>query len=232
MVKPAAVFESPWKLVAKRKKVKKIPSSLVGPPKRRSKRKFKRFCPFQSPHQFNRRRKVKKVALRKLVLKPEVSKMKKTDSNREELVPVAWGLYWKSRLESLLRVLYKFKQFGIPNGEFTMMQLNQKIEEVNGALSRCGSKHFPEATQGKVKFASHPLWRGEAFGADNVFVNEDGVCIFCKKLPAMCNGDDLYAAIAASGRRLIKQGQFGEGSAVGRVERYPPMELSPYCPME
>ena len=58
------------------------------------------------------------------------------------------------------------------------------------------------------------------------------MCIFCKKLPAMCNGDDLYAAIAASGRRLIKQGQFGEGSAVGRVERYPPMELNPYCPME
>ena len=42
----------------------------------------------------------------------------------------------KQRLKSLLRVLNKFKQFGIPNGKFTMMQLNQKIEDIEKALSR------------------------------------------------------------------------------------------------
>ena len=42
----------------------------------------------------------------------------------------------QQRLKSLLRVLNKFKQFGIPNGKFTMMQLNQKIEDIEKALSR------------------------------------------------------------------------------------------------
>ena len=205
--------------------VKKVSSSSVevGEITRRSKRKLKKFYPFQSPHPSNGRRRIKKVVLRKLVLKPEVSKMEKTNSNTKEL------FNRKLRLESLLRVLYKFKQFGIPTGEFTMMQLSQKVEEINEALSRCESKHFLEMTLAEVKIASTT---DEAFGEDDVFVNGDGVCIFCNKLPAMCNGDDLYRAIAAGGRRLVKQGLFGKGSAVGRVKRFQPMELTPYCPME
>ena len=42
----------------------------------------------------------------------------------------------KERLESLLRVLRKFKQSGIQNQKFTMTQLNQKIEYIEKALFR------------------------------------------------------------------------------------------------
>ena len=42
----------------------------------------------------------------------------------------------KERLESLLRVLRKFKQSGIQNQKFTMIQLNQKIEYIEKALFR------------------------------------------------------------------------------------------------
>ena len=41
----------------------------------------------------------------------------------------------KERLESLLRVLRKFKQSGIQNQKFTMTQLNQKIEYIERAIS-------------------------------------------------------------------------------------------------
>ena len=194
IVKPMAVFES-----------------LVVPPQRKSKRKSKRFHPFQSPPPFNGRRKTKKVTLRKLVLKPEIFQVENMNNSKREL------FNRKLRLESLLRVLYKFQQFGIPNEKFTMMQLNQKVEEIIEALSRCESKHFLEMTQAKIKTAPA---RDEVFGEDDVFVDGDGVCIFCKKLPAMCNGDDLYTAIAAGGRRRVKQGLFGEGSVVGRVKRF------------
>ena len=40
----------------------------------------------------------------------------------------------KERLESLLRVLRKFKQSGIQNQKFTMIQLNQKIEYIERAI--------------------------------------------------------------------------------------------------
>ena len=40
----------------------------------------------------------------------------------------------KERLESLLRVLRKFKQSGIQNQKFTMTQLNQKIEYIEKAI--------------------------------------------------------------------------------------------------
>ena len=40
----------------------------------------------------------------------------------------------KERLESLLRVLRKFKQSGIQNQKFTMTQLNQKIEYIERAI--------------------------------------------------------------------------------------------------
>ena len=42
----------------------------------------------------------------------------------------------KERLESLLRVLREFKQSGIQNQKFTMIQLNQKIEYIEKALFR------------------------------------------------------------------------------------------------
>lgn len=189
--------------MSKRRKIRKIPSSSVVPPPSRSKRK--------------ERRKINKVNLRKIVLKPEVSEMEKLDVSKKEL----FGR--KLRLESLLRVLYKFKQFGIPNEEYTMTQLNQKVEEIdelleeiNEALSGWENKHFLEASQADVNLASTT---DEAFGEDDVFVNGDGVCIFCRKLPAMCNGGDLYTAIAAIGRKRVIQGLFGEGSAVERVKR-------------
>ena len=42
----------------------------------------------------------------------------------------------KERLESLLRVLRKFKQSGLQNQKFSIIQLNQKIEDIERALSR------------------------------------------------------------------------------------------------
>ena len=57
-------------------------------------------------------------------------------SSKKFSTPLQCVFKRRERLESLLRVLKKFKQFGIPNEKFTMLQLTQKIEDIEKALAR------------------------------------------------------------------------------------------------
>ena len=189
VVKPTALFESSWKIMSRRRKIKKIPSPSVVPPPRRSKRKSKT---------------------------PEVSKVEKLNGSKKEL----FGR--KLRLESFLRVLYKVQQSRIPNEQYSVTRLNQKIKEINElleeiseALSGWENKHSLEMSQADVNIASTT---GEAPSENDVFANGNGLCIVFQKLPAMCKGDDLYTAIAANELMRVKQSPFGEGSVVEKVK--------------
>lgn len=191
VVKPTALFESSWKIMSRRRKIKKIPSPSVVPPPRRSKRKSKT---------------------------PEVSKVEKLNGSKKEL----FGR--KLRLESFLRVLYKVQQSRIPNEQYSVTRLNQKIKEINElleeiseALSGWENKHSLEMSQTDVNIA---LATGEAPSENDVFANGNGLCIVFQKLPAMCKGDDLYTAIAANELMRVKQSPFGEGSVVEKVKRF------------
>ena len=188
VVKPTALFESSWKIMSRRRKIKKIPSPSVVPPPRRSKRKSKT---------------------------PEVSKVEELNGSKKEL----FGR--KLRLESFLRVLYKVQQSRIPNEQYSVTRLNQKIKEINElleeiseALSGWENKHSLEMSQTDVNIA---LATGEAPSENDVFANGNGLCIVFQKLPAMCKGDDLYTAIAANELMRVKQSPFGEGSVVEKV---------------
>ena len=189
VVKPTALFESSWKIMSRRRKIKKIPSPSVVPPPRRSKRKFK---------------------------KPVISKVEEVNDSKKEL----FGR--KLRLESFLRVLYKVQQSRIPNEQYSVTRLNQKIKEINElleeiseALSGWENKHSLEMSQTDVNIA---LATGEAPSENDVFANGNGLCIVFQKLPAMCKGDDLYTAIAANELMRVKQSPFGEGSVVEKVK--------------
>ena len=191
VVKPTALFESSWKIMSRRRKIKKIPSPSVVPPPKRSKRKSKT---------------------------PEVSKVEKLNGSKKEL----FGR--KLRLESFLRVLYKVQQSRIPNEQYSVTRLNQKIKEINElleeiseALSGWENKHSLEMSQTDVNIA---LATGEAPSENDVFANGNGLCIVFQKLPAMCKGDDLYTAIAANELMRVKQSPFGEGSVVEKVKRF------------
>ena len=197
------------------KRLQSKSSKMASLPVRRSPRIVKPTALFESSWS---RKNLKNVTLRKLVFKPEVSKVEALNGSKKEL----FGR--KLRLESLLRVLYKFQQFGTPNEKYSMTQLNQKIleinellEEISEALSGWENKHFLEMSRADVNLA---MTTNEAFGEDDVFVNGNGVCISFKKLPAMYNGDELYTVIVANGRKRVKQGPFGKGSVVERVKRF------------
>ena len=191
VVKPTALFESSWKIMSRRRKIKKIPSSSVVPPPRRSKRKSKT---------------------------PEVSKVEKLNGSKKELF--GRKLRLESFLRVLYKVQQSGipnEKYSVTRLNQKIKEINELLEEISEALSGWENKHSLEMSQADVNLASTT---DEAFSENDVFVNGNGLCIVFEKLPAMCKGDDLYTAIAANELMRVKQSPFGEGSVVEKVKRF------------
>lgn len=191
VVKPTALFESSWKIMSRRRKIKKIPSPSVVPPPRRSKRKSKT---------------------------PEVSKVEKLNGSKKELF--GRKLRLESFLRVLYKVQQSGipnEKYSVTRLNQKIKEINELLEEISEALSGWENKHSLEMSQADVNIA---LATGEAPSENDVFANGNGLCIVFKKLPAMCKGDDLYTAIAANELMRVKQSPFGEGSVVEKVKRF------------
>ena len=191
VVKPTALFESSWKIMSRRRKIKKIPSPSVVPPPRRSKRKSKT---------------------------PEVSKVEKLNGSKKELF--GRKLRLESFLRVLYKVQQSGipnEKYSVTRLNQKIKEINELLEEISEALSGWENKHSLEMSQTDVNIA---LATGEAPSENDVFANGNGLCIVFQKLPAMCKGDDLYTAIAANELMRVKQSPFGEGSVVEKVKRF------------
>ena len=191
VVKPTALFESSWKIMSRRRKIKKIPSPAVVPPPRRSKRKSKT---------------------------PEVSKVEKLNGSKKELF--GRKLRLESFLRVLYKVQQSGipnEKYSVTRLNQKIKEINELLEEISEALSGWENKHSLEMSQTDVNIA---LATGEAPSENDVFANGNGLCIVFQKLPAMCKGDDLYTAIAANELMRVKQSPFGEGSVVEKVKRF------------
>ena len=191
VVKPTALFESSWKIMSRRRKIKKIPSPSVVPPPKRSKRKSKT---------------------------PEVSKVEKLNGSKKELF--GRKLRLESFLRVLYKVQQSGipnEKYSVTRLNQKIKEINELLEEISEALSGWENKHSLEMSQTDVNIA---LATGEAPSENDVFANGNGLCIVFKKLPAMCKGDDLYTAIAANELMRVKQSPFGDGSVVERVKRF------------
>ena len=191
VVKPTALFESSWKIMSRRRKIKKIPSPSVVPPPRRSKRKSKT---------------------------PEVSKVEKLNGSKKELF--GRKLRLESFLRVLYKVQQSGipnEKYSVTRLNQKIKEINELLEEISEALSGWENKHSLEMSQTDVNIA---LATGEAPSENDVFANGNGLCIVFKKLPAMCKGDNLYTAIAANELMRVKQSPFGDGSVVERVKRF------------
>lgn len=191
VVKPTALFESSWKIMSRRRKIKKIPSPSVVPPPRRSKRKSKT---------------------------PEVSKVEKLNGSKKELF--GRKLRLESFLRVLYKVQQSGipnEKYSVTRLNQKIKEINELLEEISEALSGWENKHSLEMSQADVNIA---LATGEAPSENDVFANGNGLCIVFQKLPAMCKGDDLYTAIAANELMRVKQSPFGEGSVVEKVKRF------------
>ena len=189
VVKPTALFESSWKIMSRRRKIKKIPSPSVVPPPRRSKRKSKT---------------------------PEVSKVEKLNGSKKELF--GRKLRLESFLRVLYKVQQSRipnEKYSVTRLNQKIKEINELLEEISEALSGWENKHSLEMSQTDVNIA---LATGEAPSENDVFANGNGLCIVFQKLPAMCKGDDLYTAIAANELMRVKQSPFGEGSVVEKVK--------------
>ena len=191
VVKPTALFESSWKIMSRRRKIKKIPSPSVVPPPRRSKRKSKT---------------------------PGVSKVEKLNGSKKELF--GRKLRLESFLRVLYKVQQSGipnEKYSVTRLNQKIKEINELLEEISEALSGWENKHSLEMSQTDVNIA---LATGEAPSENDVFANGNGLCIVFQKLPAMCKGDDLYTAIAANELMRVKQSPFGEGSVVEKVKRF------------
>ena len=191
VVKPTALFESSWKIMSRRRKIKKIPSPSVVPPPKRSKRKSKT---------------------------PEVSKVEKLNGSKKELF--GRKLRLESFLRVLYKVQQSGipnEKYSVTRLNQKIKEINELLEEISEALSGWENKHSLEMSQADVNIA---LATGEAPSENDVFANGNGLCIIFQKFPAMCKGDDLYTAIAANELMRVKQSPFGEGSVVEKVKRF------------
>ena len=191
VVKPTALFESSWKIMSRRRKIKKIPSPSVVPPPKRSKRKSKT---------------------------PEVSKVEKLNGSKKELF--GRKLRLESFLRVLYKVQQSGipnEKYSVTRLNQKIKEINELLEEISEALSGWENKHSLEMSQTDVNIA---LATGEAPSENDVFANGNGLCIIFQKFPAMCKGDDLYTAIAANELMRVKQSPFGEGSVVEKVKRF------------